>query len=131
METQPLDAPQPDGMPATRGLNYFLADPNLQFVCATVMAPDVIERARPHLMEMGRIAGSELDALAAEADRNPPQLRAYDERGRRVDEIVRHPAYREMERIAFSQFGLAAMSHRAGVLGWPTPVPHVVKYALS
>src|SRR5574337_681254 len=73
METQPLDAPQPDGMPATRGLNYFLADPNLQFVCATVMAPNMIERARPHLMEMGRLAGSELDALAAEADRNPPQ----------------------------------------------------------
>jgi alkylation response protein AidB-like acyl-CoA dehydrogenase len=36
-----------------------------------------------------------------------------------------------MEELAFGRFGLAAMSHRSGVLGWPTPVPHVVKYALS
>jgi alkylation response protein AidB-like acyl-CoA dehydrogenase len=36
-----------------------------------------------------------------------------------------------MERLAFERFGLAAMSHVRGVLGWPGPVPHVVKYALS
>jgi alkylation response protein AidB-like acyl-CoA dehydrogenase len=95
------------------------------------MPPEVFARAEPHLIEMGRVAGGELDRLAAEADRNPPVLRGWDERGARIDEIVRHPAYREMERLAFARFGLAAMSHRAGVLGWPTPVPHVVKYALS
>src|SRR2546430_5660103 len=47
-------------------------------------------------LAMGAVAGSELDALAAEADRNPPQLRAWDERGARIDEAVRHPAYVEM-----------------------------------
>ena len=34
-----------------------------------------------------------------------------------------HPAYREMERIAFGEFGLHAMAHRPGVLGWPEPLP--------
>jgi acyl-CoA dehydrogenase len=124
-------APAQDAMPSTRGLNFFLADPNLEFVCREVMAPDDFARARPHLVEMGRVAGDELERLAAEADRNSPVLRAYDERGRRVDEIVCHPAYGEMERLAFSRFGLGAMAHRDGVLGWPGPVPHVVKYALS
>jgi len=95
------------------------------------MRPDDFERARPHLTAMGEVAGGELDALAAVADRNPPVLRTHDETGRRVDEIVRHPAYQAMERIAFERFGLAAMSHREGVLGWPGRVPHVVKYALS
>ena len=118
-------------MPSTRGTNFFLADPNLAFVCASVMPPDDFARARPHLMAMGETAGGELDALAAVADRHPPTLRTHDERGRRVDEIVRHPAYAAMERIAFERFGLAAMSHREGVLGWPGRVPHVVKYALS
>jgi alkylation response protein AidB-like acyl-CoA dehydrogenase len=118
-------------MPTTRGMNFFLADPNLQFVCASVMRPDDLARARPHLVAMGETAGGELDALAAVADRHPPTLRTHDERGRRVDEIVRHPAYEAMERIAFERFGLAAMSHRDGVLGWPGRVPHVVKYALS
>jgi hypothetical protein len=118
-------------MPVTRGLNLYLADPNLEFVCATVMEPDVLARARPLLVELGAVAGDELDALAASADRHPPVLRAWDERGRRVDEIVFHPAYHAMERLAFERFGLAAMSHGPGVRGWPGAVPHVVKYALS
>jgi len=123
--------PAPDAMPTARGTNFFLADPNLAFVCAAVMPPDDFARARPHLVAMGEIAGGELDELAALADKHPPVLRTHDERGRRVDEIVRHPAYEAMERIAFERFGLAAMSHREGVLGWPGRVPHVVKYALS
>lgn len=118
-------------MPGTRGLNFYLEDQNFQFLCETVMDRAVFERARPHLTVMGEVAGGELDELAAEADRNPPVLRAWDERGRRVDDVVRHPAYRRMEEIAFSRFGLAAMAHRPGVLGFPDRAPHVVKYALS
>jgi len=127
----PRPWPTQDGMPTTRGLNFYVADPNLEFVCSTVMEPDGLARARPLLVEMGAVAGDELDALAADADRHPPTLRPYDERGRRVDDVVFHPAYRAMERLAFERFGLAAMSHRDGVLGWPGRVPHVVKYALS
>jgi alkylation response protein AidB-like acyl-CoA dehydrogenase len=123
--------PQQDGMPTTRGLNFYAADPNLDFVCSTVMDSDVLARARPLLLELGGVAGDELDALAAQADRHPPVLRTHDERGRRIDEVVFHPAYHAMERLAFERFGLAAMSHRPGVLGWPGAVPHVVKYALS
>ena len=118
-------------MPRTRGLNFYIADSNLEFVCSTVMDSDVFERARPLLVELGAVAADELDALAAEADRHPPTLRPYDELGRRIDEIVFHPAYHAMERLAFERFGLAAMSHVPGVLGWPGAVPHVVKYALS
>ncbi len=36
-----------------------------------------------------------------------------------------------MERIAFSEYGLAAMSHRPGVLDWPDVMPPLVKYALT
>jgi acyl-CoA dehydrogenase len=126
-----VQQPVSDAMPTTRGLNFYLADPNLEFLCSSVMDAATFARARPHLVEMGAVAGDELDALAAEADRNPPQLRAFDARGVRVDEIVRHPAYVAMERLAFARFGLAAMSHRGGVLGWTDKVPHVVKYALS
>ncbi|MFI5328945.1 MAG: acyl-CoA dehydrogenase family protein, partial [Candidatus Rokuibacteriota bacterium] len=125
------DAPAQDAMPTTKGLNYFLEDPNFQFLCESVMGAEVHARARPHLTALGAIAGDELDALAAVADRNPPVLRAFDEQGRRVDEVVRHPAYRRMEEIAFSRFGLAAMAHRPGVIGWPGRAPQVLKYALS
>ena len=121
-------APQPaqDAMPSTRGLNFYLEDRNLQFLCETVMGAAVFECARPHLVEMGAVAGGELDELAAQADKNPPTLRAFDAGGRRVDEVVFHPAYHAMERIAFSRFGLAALSHHDGVLGWQGRVPQTV-----
>jgi acyl-CoA dehydrogenase len=127
----PAPAPAQDAMPSTRGLNFFVEDRNLQFVCETVMDAATFERARPILREMGEVAGGELDELAAQADKHPPTLRAFDEGGRRVDEIVFHPSYTAMEKIAFSRFGLAALSHRDGVLGWPGRVPQTVKYALS
>ena len=87
-----MTTPPADGMPTTRGTNFHLADPNLAFVCTTVMRPEDFERARPHLVAMGEVAGGELDALAAGADCHPPVLRAYDETGRRVDEVGVRPA---------------------------------------
>jgi len=118
-------------MPTTRGLNFFDVDPNLAFSLKRHATPGDAERALPLLREMGEVAGGELDVLAMLADHNPPTLRSFDERGRRIDEVVYHPAFVEMQRLGFSRFGFAAMSHREGVLGWPGRVPHVVKYALS
>src|SRR6202030_1516300 len=89
------------------------------------------QRIEPVLVDLGEIAGGDLDELAAAADANPPVLRQYAANGDRIDEVIFHPAYRRMSELAFGRFGLAAMSHREGVLGWPTRVPHVVKYALS
>jgi alkylation response protein AidB-like acyl-CoA dehydrogenase len=126
-----MTTPAPTAMPTTRGTNFYLADGNLQRLCAAVMDGDTFARAHPHLVAMGEVAGGELDGFAHEADKHPPVLRQWDERGERVDEVQFHPSYHRMEALAFGRFGLAAMSHRPGVLGWPGPVPHVVKYALS
>jgi acyl-CoA dehydrogenase len=119
------------GMPDTAGMNFFEADPNLRFVLRMRLPPADFERALPLLDDAGAVAGGRLDQLARIAERNPPRLVQYNARGERVDEVEYHPAYHEMERIAFERFGLAAVSHRAGMFGWPGPVPHAVKYALS
>jgi len=123
--------PPNSAMPTTRGLNFFEADPNLLHALRVYAAPSDVERALPHLRELGRCAGDELDALAAIADRHPPVLRTHDPTGRRIDEIEYHPSYIEMQKLGFEKFGFAAMSHREGVLGWPVRVPHVIKFALS
>jgi len=126
-----LNPPSNRAMPSTRGMNFFSADPNLERAIRAYAEPGDVERALPLLAEVGRCAGDELDELAAVADANPPVLRTHDRLGQRVDEIVYHPAFVEMQRLGFSRFGFAAMSHRPGVLGWPGRVPHVVKFALS
>jgi hypothetical protein len=44
-----MTTPPADGMPTTRGTNFYLVDPNLAFVCATVMRSDDFAHARPQL----------------------------------------------------------------------------------
>ncbi len=120
-----------EAIPDSRGLNLFRADPWARALAGLYLPPDLARHLLPHLDRMGALAGGTLDAWAAEADRNPPVLHPRSRRGEDVATIARHPAYAAMERIAFAEFGLAAMSHRGGVLGWPEPMPPAAKYALT
>lgn len=106
-------------------------DPALRPMLDALLPGDQRARLEPTLHEMGVAAAGEVDDLAAVADAHTPTLRTYSPDGERIDEVEHHPAHDRLREIAFSRFGLAAMSHRPGVLGWPTPVPHVAKYALS
>jgi alkylation response protein AidB-like acyl-CoA dehydrogenase len=118
-------------VPDARGLNLFRADPWLRPLLRLYLPGALAAHLLPHLDRMGALAGGRLDELAAAADRNPPVLRARTRRGEDAQSVEHHPAYREMERIAFAEHGLAAMSHRGGVLGWPEPMPPAAKYALT
>ena len=118
-------------LPDSRGTNLVRADPGFAPLLALYLEPALHAHLLPHLDRLGALAGDRLDELAALADRNPPQLRHRDRSGADRQWIEKHPAYTEMERIAFSEYGLAAMSHQAGVLGWPQPLPQAAKYALS
>ena len=117
--------------PDCRGMNFFLADEALRGLLDLYMEPALRDHLRPHLTRLGELAGTALDDLARVADRHPPILHPRDRFGRDEDWIEYHPAYREMERIAFGEFGLHAMIHRAGVLGWPRPMPPIAKYAFQ
>ncbi|MHA6799150.1 acyl-CoA dehydrogenase family protein [Bounagaea algeriensis] len=112
-------------------MNFAEQDPALPRLLDRFLSAEDRARITPVLTELGAMAAGELDELAATADANPPRLRQYSARGERIDEVDFHPAYARLTQVAFERFGLAAMSHRSGVLGWPTPVPHTVKYALS
>ena len=112
-------------------MNFADRDPALRPLLDQILSRQDRQLIEPVLADLGEIAGGELDEMAAAAEANPPVLRQYAANGDRIDEVVYHPAYRRMSELAFGRFGLAAMSHREGVLGWPTRVPHVVKYALS
>lgn len=102
------------------GVDLYAEDRNLRFLLARALPPGELRLAEPLLHGLGRAAGGELDRLAAVADRSPPVLRSFDRSGERVDEIVHHPAYRELERLAFERFRLASGTH-----------PPVLKYALT
>ena len=123
--------PPQQALPDSRGTNLFHADPSFQALLALYMDAKLHRHLLPHLERMGTLAGNELDALAGEADRNPPILHHRTRAGEERQWIERHPAYRRLEQVAFGDFGLAAMSHRGGVLDWPDALPPAAKYALS
>jgi alkylation response protein AidB-like acyl-CoA dehydrogenase len=118
-------------VPDSRGLNLLAADPALLRVASLYAPADLLAHLAPHLDRLGRMAGDSLDLLAGEADRNPPVLHHRTRSGEDRQHVAKHPAYREMERLAFGEFGLAALSHRGGVLGWAQPMPPVAKYLLT
>lgn len=122
---------QQGALPDSRGLNLYAADPGYEALLALYLPPDLHAHLQPHLDRLGALAGSELDALAHTADFNPPLLQQRTRSGEDRQWIEKHPAYRRLEEVAFAEYGLAAMSHRSGVLGWPDKLPPAVKYALS
>ncbi|MBV1796049.1 acyl-CoA dehydrogenase family protein [Siccirubricoccus sp. G192] len=132
MHISPLGPPTgADAVPDSHGLNLWRADPWARPLLGLYLAPELLAHLEPHLDRMGALAGGRLDELAGLADRNPPVLHQRTRRGEDAQRIAYHPAYQEMERVAFGEYGLAAMSHRAGVLGWPEPLPPAAKYALT
>ncbi|WP_030178027.1 acyl-CoA dehydrogenase family protein [Streptomyces sp. NRRL S-813] len=112
-------------------MNYADRDPALRPLLDRILSAEDRARVEPLLTELGELAAGELDRQATLADANPPKLRQYAPDGERIDEIEYHPAHDRVASIAYERFGLAAMSHRPGVHGWPTTIPHTVKYALS
>ena len=117
--------------PDCRGMNFYRADDAFRGLLDLYLEPALRAHLEPHLDRLGELAGGRLDQLADAADKHPPVLHPRDRFGRDEDWIEYHPAYREMERIAFSEFGLHAMSHRAGVLGWPDSMPPIAKYGFQ
>ncbi len=114
-----------------RGMNFYRIDRGLQDLLKLYMEPKMRAHMEPHYDHLGELAGGKLDELAGAADKHPPVLHPRDRFGRDEDWIEYHPAYREMERIAFGELGLHAMSHRGGVLGWPDAFPPIAKYAFT
>jgi hypothetical protein len=120
-----------DAIPDARGLNLYRADPMADALSGLYLPGPLFEHLRPQLDRLGALAGGPLDELASIADKHPPTLSVRTRRGADERRIVKHPAYVELERVAFCEFGLAAMSHRPGVLGWDAPMPPSAKYALT
>ena len=112
-------------------MDFYAADHGLRDLLALYVPADVRATLEPHWARLGKLAGGRLDELARIADRHGPVLHARDRYGRDEDWIEYHPAYREMEAIAFGDFQFHAMSHRAGVLGMDRKLPTVAKYAFQ
>src|ERR1700742_2074578 len=117
--------------PDTSGMNFYRADPALADLLRIRLADELFRHIEPHLDRFGAMAGGYLDECARLADRHGPVLHQRDRFGRDAQSIEYHPAYRELEKAAFGEFGIHAMSIRKGILGWPDKYPVVAKHAFT
>jgi alkylation response protein AidB-like acyl-CoA dehydrogenase len=117
--------------PDTTGMNFYRADPALTDLLRLHLPETTFRHIEPHLDRLGAMAGGHLDECARLADRHTPVLHQRDKFGRDTQWIEYHPAYRELERAAFGEFGIHAMSVRKGILGWPDKYPVVAKHAFT
>lgn len=117
--------------PDTTGMNFYRADPALTDLLRLHLPEALFRHIEPHLDRLGGLAGGHLDECARLADRHAPVLHQRDRFGRDSQTIEYHPAYRELEKAAFGEFGIHAMSIRKGILGWPDKYPVVAKHAFT
>src|SRR3954464_12675017 len=117
--------------PDTTGMNFYRADPALTDLLRLHLPDALFRHIEPHLDRLGELAGGYLDECARLADRHTPVLHQRDRFGRDSQYIEYHPAYRELEKAAFGEFGIHAMSIRKGILGWPDKYPVVAKHAFT
>lgn len=103
--------------PSCRGLNFFEIDHSMRSRLPIYMENALANHLEPHFSKLGELGGGRLGALSDAAEHHIPQLHQRDAYGRDEEWVEFHPAYREMETIAFGQFGMHAMSHRGSVLG--------------
>jgi len=117
--------------PDCRGLNFWTCDRSARELLKLYLDPAAWTHFEPYLDELGALAGGHLDHLAALSDKHGPVLHHRDRFGRDEDWVEYHPAYLEMERLAYGRYGMHAMSRRPGVLGWPDITPPLIKYAFN
>jgi len=117
--------------PDTTGMNFYRADPALTDLLRLHLPEALFRHIEPYLDRLGGLAGGHLDECARLADRHTPVLHQRDRFGRDSQYIEYHPAYRELEKAAFGEFGIHAMSIRKGIMGWPDKYPVVAKHAFT
>lgn len=118
-------------IPDSYGTNAYLSDPDFASLLRIYLDDEVMNLVEPRFVELGGLVRSEMEQLALTADRNPPVLHLLGRNGADLQRIEKHPSYVSLERYAFSEYGLAAMSHRGGVFGRKEKLPPVVKYGLT
>jgi acyl-CoA dehydrogenase len=125
-----LASVQTSPSPESRGLDFYHSDRSLKALLGLYLPQAELAHMAPCFERLGGHVGGRLDDLAREADRTPPRLEPRDRQGEDRQSIVKAPAYRDMERLAFGELALAAVSHRPA-LGWPRPLSAASKYALT
>ena len=109
-------------IPEVASQDWYSGDVHVQWLMRRAVGDAIWPIAEEAMRDAGRIAPTKIDPLMPIIEANPPVLRQYDHRGRRVDEVDYHPGFKEVERTEHT-FGLVRMSAMPGWRGIEGSVP--------
>ena len=115
------------------GLNWYRADPSLQFIIRSRLDDSARAWAEPRLEQVGELMGGDIARRAEETDRNPPRLEKYDRWGHDVSEVVVPSSFEaskaDLLAHSFSSPAFRAEARAAGVD--PAPLGAAWSYMLN
>jgi hypothetical protein len=83
-------------------------------------------KLRGHFSALGE-SGALATGLSARADKQGPTLQTHDARGIRIDRIVQHPDYRELEKLSYGR-GIVGIKYQPGFLAKHRAFRHLVGF---
>ncbi|MBV8526775.1 MAG: acyl-CoA dehydrogenase family protein [Candidatus Dormibacteraeota bacterium] len=110
--------------------DWYSPDEHLRWLVRRAAGESVWPVMDAALAELGQVVPHRLEPLVRVADRHPPQLRQYDGRGERIDELDLHPAYREIERTVLG-FGAVRAAYAPGWRGVARRLPRPLVAAMN
>jgi len=117
-------------IPEPPDVSYWDVSLPLRKILAKKLSQPDFAWAEPQLAAMGAAAVREVAPRAAIADRESPRLETHDARGNRVDRIDYHPAYREMQAIAYGS-GMVGMKYEPAALATRPDALQLTGFALG
>lgn len=109
-------------IPETEADDWYGGDEHLQWLVRRHVGEGLWPVAEAAMAVAGRLVPARIDPLMPVIEANPPVLRQFDHRGRRVDEVDYHPGFKVVEGLEHG-FGLVGMSQVAGWRGLDRPAP--------
>ena len=121
IRTRSTAAPGVSYPAATRGLNFFDLDNDLQRLLGR-LAPDLLARHGERLSGFGAWVGGPLDAQADYTNRHaPPRLETHGNDGERAGRVINNPLYLECHREAYRRGAI-------GLAFGPGAAPHLFSF---
>jgi len=115
-------------IPEVDGADWYTPDVHLQWLVRRAVGEGVWPVADAAMRDAGLLAATRIEPMVAEMELHPPQLRQYDHRGQRVDEVEYHPYFREVEALE-REFGVVRMGFGAGWRGLAQRAPAALRAA--
>ena len=120
-----------NNIPDSKGYNAFKRDKSFEKLMNFYCGKNLFQRIKPQFTKLGELVGDKIENLTLSADKSPPELIKRSRTGVNYDKIEKHPDFQALEKIAFSEFGLAAISHRNKIFGFEEKLPPIIKYGLT